>query len=94
MTHYTRADLDMVDRHIAQGERHIVQQEQRVTSLRLKQLPTAAAEAQLVALNATLVQHRAHRSAIAEALDEGGRPPGHGGSIGSAVPDTLGDSRK
>lgn len=69
MTHYTRADLDMADRHIAQGERHIVQQEQLVTSLRLKQLPTAAAEAQLVTLNATLVQHRAHRAAIAEALD-------------------------
>ena len=76
MTHYTRADLDMADRHIAQGERHIVQQEQLVTSLRLKQLPTAAAEAQLVTLNATLVQHRAHRAAIAEALDAALNPTG------------------
>ena len=85
MTHYTRADLEMADRHIAQGERHIVQQEQLVTSLRLKQLPTAAAEAQLVTLNATLVQHRAHRAAIAEALNATGRRSGPDANLPSCT---------
>ena len=68
MTHYTQSDLRMADRHIAEGERHIVQQERILTSLRLKGYPTANAETLLTMLNDTQAEHRKHRDAIASAL--------------------------
>lgn len=69
MTHYTRADLETADRHIAQGEQHIARQEELLTVLRARAESTDSAEALLAIFNSTLVEHRAHRAAIAEALD-------------------------
>jgi hypothetical protein len=69
MTHYTAADLAMADRHIAEGEAHILRQEQLLTSLRRDGRPTAEAETLLRLFNETQVEHRAHRNAIASALD-------------------------
>ena len=72
MTHYTQADVDMADRHIAEGERHIVQQEELVTRLRMQALPTEEAENLLDLFNSTMVEHHAHRAAILEALNASG----------------------
>ena len=69
MTHYTRADLDMADRHIAEGECHIAQQEGIVTRLRALSLPAESAEKLLGLYNSIMVEHRIHRAAIADALD-------------------------
>jgi len=68
MTHYTQADVDMADRHIAEGERHIAQQEELLTRLRMQAHPTEEAENLLDLFNSTMVEHRAHRAAIVEAL--------------------------
>lgn len=70
MTHYTAADLAMADRHIAEGEAHIIRQEELLTSLRRDGLPTGEAETLLRLFNETQVEHRVHRNAIASALDE------------------------
>ena len=70
MTSYTQADLAMVNRHIALGERHIVQQEELLTLLQLKGLPTDDAEKLLDLFNEMQVEHQKHRRAIADALDE------------------------
>ena len=69
MTHYTHADLEMADRHIAEGEQHIVRQEELLTGLLARGQPIDAAEALLALFNSNLVEHRAHRNAIAEALE-------------------------
>lgn len=59
---YTAADLQMVDDHIAQGERHIVQQMELIARLRSRGLPTNLAEDLLEEFRATLSQHREHRA--------------------------------
>lgn len=69
MTHYTQSDVDMADRHIAEGERHIAQQEVLLTRLCGLALPTEEAEELLETLNATMIEHRAHRAAIIKALE-------------------------
>jgi hypothetical protein len=58
----------MADRHIAEGERHIVRQEQLLTSLRLKGYPNVDAVRLLALLNETQAEHWNHREAIAAAL--------------------------
>lgn len=58
---FTAADLQMVDDHIAQGERHVSEQEELVEWLRSRGHPTEVAEELLAEFRATLVQHRAHR---------------------------------
>jgi len=73
MTHYTRADLDMADRHIAEGEAHILRQEKIVTRLHSNGAPTGEAENLLRLLNETQAEHRRHRRAIVEALEGTGR---------------------
>jgi hypothetical protein len=70
MTHYTAADLAMADRHIAEGEAHIVRQEELLTFLRLRGQPTGEAETLLRLFNETQVEHWVHRKAIARALEE------------------------
>lgn len=65
---YTSADLDMVERHIAQGERHVALQEELITRLSSLGLPTEAAEDLLEEFRATLRQHRSHQALIAAAL--------------------------
>jgi hypothetical protein len=72
VTQYTRADLAMADRHVSEGERHIIGQEVLLTRLRLLAAPTEDAESLLALLNSTQAAHRAHRVAIAEALAAGG----------------------
>ena len=59
---YSSADIRMADRHIAQGERHIVQQEELISRLRSRGLPTDQAEDLLAEFEATLHQHRDHRT--------------------------------
>jgi uncharacterized DUF497 family protein len=69
---YTSADLDMVDRHIVQGERHVTQQEKLVQRLRKHGLPTASAESLLDDFRAMLVQHREHREIMLHDIGSGG----------------------
>ena len=70
MTHYTLADLEMADRHIAEGQGHVVRQEVLLTGLRTRGEPAASAEALLAVFNATVIEYRVHRAAIAQALQE------------------------
>ena len=58
---FSAADLQMVDDHIIQGERHVTRQEELVQWLRERGLPTVDAESLLEDFKATLIQHRAHR---------------------------------
>ena len=58
---YTAADLQMVDDHIIQGERHVTRQEELIERLHSRGLPTADAELLLEDFKSTLAQHRAHR---------------------------------
>ena len=76
MTHYTAADLALAERHIAQGEQHIGQQERLLTTLATKGLPTAEAEKFLSLLYETQVEHRRHREGIVVALEEEKRASG------------------
>lgn len=68
---YTPDDLQMADEHIAQGERHVIQQEELISRLRSRGMPTEAAETLLAEFRALLHQHWAHRALIAKDLDEG-----------------------
>jgi hypothetical protein len=65
---YTAADLQMIDDHIAQGERHVIRQEELITRLRERGLPTAAAEELLADFRALLHQHWEHRTLVANEL--------------------------
>ena len=69
MTHYTRADLHMADRHIAEGEAHVGRQQELITRLRGQALPTEEAEKLLGIFDSAMVQHRVHRAAIIKALE-------------------------
>ena len=72
MTHYTRADLDMADRHIAQGEGHILRQEALLTGMRSRGQSVDSAETLLALFNSTQISHITHRAAIARALEAEG----------------------
>jgi len=61
---FSAADLQMVDDHIAQGERHVSRQEELVAWLKSKGHPTDMAEQLLEEFRATLIQHRAHRDVM------------------------------
>jgi hypothetical protein len=65
---YTAADLQMVDDHIIQGERHVTRQEELIARLRSHGLPSADAELLLDEFKATLAQHRAHRNIMLSEL--------------------------
>ncbi|HEX8839517.1 MAG TPA: hypothetical protein VF750_03490 [Sphingomicrobium sp.] len=67
---YTAADIQMVDKHIAQGERHIVQQEELISRLRSRGLPTDQAEELLAEFEATLHEHRSHRTLMLSSMGE------------------------
>ena len=67
---YTPDDLQMVDDHIAQGERHIIRQEEIISRLKSRGMPTEAAETLLAQFTALLHQHWAHRALIVKDLDE------------------------
>ena len=72
MTQYTRADLDMADRHIAEGEEHIGRQEVLLSELRVRGQPLESAEALLALFNSTQASHITHRAAIVRALEAEG----------------------
>ena len=61
---FSAADLQMVDDHIAQGERHVTRQEEIVAWLRSRGHPTDMAEQLLCDFRSTLLQHRAHREVM------------------------------
>lgn len=65
---YSQADLEMAERHVAQGERHIREQVERIEWLRSAGLPIEEAEELLQLLHATLAQHARHRDLIFEEL--------------------------
>ena len=65
---YTPADLETAERHIAQAEQDIAEQERLVSRLRLKGLPTEAADELLSTYRSLLEMHRDHRDAIEDHL--------------------------
>ena len=66
---YTAADLKMVDDHIAQGERHIIHQEELISRLIQRGLPTLAAEELLAEFQSLQRQHWDHRAEMIRALE-------------------------
>jgi molecular chaperone DnaK (HSP70) len=71
---YSAADVQMVEGHIIQGERHIVSQQKLIDRLRTRGLPTAEAERLLSEFRETLEQHWQHRAAMLEAIRLSGKP--------------------
>lgn len=63
---FTVADLQMVDEHIAQGERHVSRQLELIAWLKSRGHPTAQAEQLLNEFESTLAQHRAHRDLMVQ----------------------------
>jgi hypothetical protein len=56
------AELQMVEDHIAQGERHVARQEDLLKWMKGRGLPTDEAESLLEEFRATLLQHCEHRA--------------------------------
>ena len=83
---FSAADLQMVDDHIAQGERHVTRQEELLAFLRSKGHPTEMAEELLAEFEATLLQHRAHRDLML--LERSATPvrPNARGRVASRAP--------
>jgi hypothetical protein len=65
---YTTADVQMVEEHIVQGERHVVRQQELIDRLRAHGLPTDAAEELLGDFRNMLKQHWDHRAAMITAI--------------------------
>ena len=65
---FTKAEFDMVQDHIAQGERHVIRQEELISRLRARGLPTQEAETLLRIFRETLREHHEHRDRICRAL--------------------------
>ena len=65
---YTAADIKMVEDHIAQGERHIIQQEELITRLTERGLPTESADELLAEFRALLQQHWDHRTEMLRSI--------------------------
>lgn len=61
---YIPADLETAERHVTQGQRHVVEQEELVSRLLLKGLPTEAADELLSTYRSLLEQHQEHRDLI------------------------------
>ena len=58
------SELQMAERHVAEGERHVVEQEELVSRLELDGLPTSDAQELLSTFHATLAVHREHLSRL------------------------------
>jgi hypothetical protein len=71
---YSPADVQMVESHIVQGERHIVRQQELIGRLRKHGLPTGDAEQLLAQFRDTLRQHWEHREAMLEAIKSAKQP--------------------
>ncbi|AVA23796.1 hypothetical protein NXC24_PA00150 (plasmid) [Rhizobium sp. NXC24] len=65
---FTEADLDVVNRHIAESEEQVSRQERKVTLLRMQHLDTELAESVLRVFYETLLIHNANRDMIAAHL--------------------------
>ena len=65
---YTAADLITAERHIAEGEAHIVRQEELVTKLEAKGRDSTVARQLLTQFRVSLQVHRDHRDLIADEL--------------------------
>lgn len=65
---YTREDLQMADRHIAEAERHVLKQEELLSELRMKGADTDLAEQLLAEFHHSLRMYREDRGRIALAL--------------------------
>ena len=61
----------MIDEHIAQGERHVIRQEELITRLRSHGLPTDSAEELLVDFRSLLQQHWDNRALVLKDLEPG-----------------------
>ena len=65
---FTPEDLAMAERHVAEGEKHILSQEVVITGLRLNGANTDFAEKLLAEFQETLRMHREDRDRIAAEL--------------------------
>jgi len=65
---YTQEDVDLVEKHVAQGERNVLQQRQIVTGLSESGYPTGEALELLAALERTLDYLQQRRSRIRRAV--------------------------
>lgn len=65
---FTLSDLELAERHVARAEKHILEQEERLSNLRLKGADTTLAEELLAEFNASLKLHRGDRDLIAAEL--------------------------
>lgn len=63
-----RGHLARADRDVADGERHVAEQEERVARLRECDEDATLAEDLLRTFQATLDQHRTHRASILDRL--------------------------
>jgi hypothetical protein len=61
-------ELEMTQRHVAAGERHVAHQREIVARLQTLGTDTGIAEQLLVEFEATLRDHRAHRDRLEAAL--------------------------
>ena len=66
---FTQADLDMANRHVSEGEIHVLKQERVISRLRSLGAPTGMAEDLLEEFLSTLQSHREHRDRIAANLE-------------------------
>ncbi len=65
---YTQEDLDLVEKHVAQGERNVLQQRQILAGLSQNGYPTGEALNLLASLESTVQQLRQRRSMIRGAV--------------------------
>jgi hypothetical protein len=66
---YTLSDLELADRHVDQGERHVLSQQGVLDKLHKLGASTQLAQELLEEFEATLASHRAHREQIKADLE-------------------------
>jgi hypothetical protein len=71
---YTQEDLERARRHVAEGERHVVSQEEIVSRLEVQGHPTEFARELLAEFNSTLADQRRHLHLIEADLEVSGEP--------------------
>jgi hypothetical protein len=72
---FSAADLQMVDDHIALGEKHVTRQRELLAWLKSRGHPTDIAEDLLTEFEATLDQHRLHREQMLRPIHSGRHDP-------------------
>src|SRR3954463_11519258 len=66
---YTDADLDLVNRHVAEGARCVAQLEQSIAHAKALSLPTELVESALARMRVTMALLIDHQRLIAASLD-------------------------